>query len=144
VDELRPGHALRIGHAWYDDPFPASTFQIDSLLQIGVVREVGIKRLFIDLDKSTPASQDPANAILGLPLLHDTPEDLRLQISAEARRLTQEKANHVEWVGRARQDASEVGRHDQRCAREASPCCRCSMPAFRRPSSRLTKCSMVW
>lgn len=122
VDELRPGHALRIGHAWYDHPFPANTFQIESLVQIGVVREVGIKRLFIDLDKSTPASRDPANAGMGLPLLQDTPEDLRQQISAEARRLTQEKANHVEWVGRARHDGSELGRHYQRCAREASLC----------------------
>lgn len=122
VDELRPGHALRIGHAWFDHPFPASTFQLESLVQIGVVREVGIKRLFIDLDKSTPAARDPANATMGLPLLHDTPEDLRQQISAEARRLTQEKANHVEWVGRARLDASEVGRSYQRCAREASLC----------------------
>ncbi len=122
VDELRPGHALRIGHAWFDHPFPSSTFQIESLLQIGVLREVGIKRLFIDLEKSTPASFDPANASMGLPLLPDTPAELREQISVETRRLTQEKAGHAEWVGRARQDAAEQARHYQRCAREASLC----------------------
>lgn len=122
VDELRPGHALRIGHAWFDHPFPANTFQLESLLQIGVLREIGIKRLFIDPEKSTPASMSPANEAMGLPLLPDTPPALREQIAAEARALTQAKAQHVEWVGRARTAASETAKLYQRSAREASLC----------------------
>ena len=122
MDELRPGHALRIGHAWFDHPFPANTFPLESLVQIGVLREIGIKRLFIDPEKSTPASMSPANESMGLPLLPDTPPALRGQIAAETRALTQAKAQHVEWVGRTRAAASETAKLYQRSAREASLC----------------------
>ena len=139
VEELRVGHYLRIGHAWFDHPFLLNTFTISSLLQIGVIREAGIKRLFVDPERSHASVQSPAARNAGLPPLHDTPPQLRSEIEAEALRLQRIKAGHVEQVGQTRRDTLEVGKGYQRCTRDAGLALSMVMAGFPQAATQLDK-----
>jgi len=139
VEELRVGHYLRIGHAWFDHPFLLNTFTISSLVEIGVIREAGIKRLFIDPERSHASVLSPSARDAGLPALHDTPAQLRSEIEAEATRLQQVKAQHVEQVGQNRRDALEVAKVYQRCTRDAGLALSMIMAGFPQASTQVDK-----
>jgi hypothetical protein len=139
VEELRVGHYLRIGHAWFDHPFLLNTFTISSLVEIGVIREAGIKRLFIDPERSHASVLSPSARDAGLPALHDTPAQLRSEIEAEATRLQQVKAQHVEQVGQNRRDALEVAKVYQRCTRDAGLALSMIMAGFPQAATQVDK-----
>lgn len=139
VEELRVGHYLRIGHAWFDHPFLVNTLNVSSLREIGVIREAGIKRLFIDPERSHASVLSPSARDAGLPPLHDTPAQLRSEIEAEAARLQQVKAQHVEQVGQSRRDALEVAKVYQRCTRDAGLALSMVMAGFPQASVQIDK-----
>ncbi|CAH6969408.1 HD-GYP domain [Vibrio chagasii] len=107
VDRIQPGLHIRLPVKWNEHPFLFNSFKIKDDAQVKIIRHLGIKHVYINLNQSD-TSPLPVNHMVEL----ESGDDL--QVSLEAEKMWQEKHDRIETLSSYRRRVSNCEKEFER------------------------------
>jgi hypothetical protein len=107
VDRIQPGLHIRLPVKWNEHPFLFNSFKIKDDAQAKVIRHLGIKHVYINLNQSD-TSPLPANHVI------EQETDTDLQVSLEAEKMWKDKHERIETLSSYRRRVSHCEKEFER------------------------------
>lgn len=107
VDRIQPGLHIRLPVKWNEHPFLFNSFKIKDDAQVKIIRHLGIKHVYINLNQSD-TSPLPVNHVVEL----ESEDDV--QVSLEAEKMWKEKHDRIETLSSYRRRVSNCEKEFER------------------------------